>query len=482
MTLAFIADLSAGNSILLIVCLVAVCFFEAINGFHDTANAVATVIYTKSLSPNVAVVWSGFMNFLGVFFGGLLTAWIVGFFTGIPTSDNSIGVAMGIVNLMPLNEMMASNLGETISLVLAVLLSSIIWNIGTWYYGIPCSSSHTLIGSLLGAGLAFSTIHAGAKVNWHKAGEIGSSLLISPLFGFSLAILLMFVLTIWVKNKVIFKEPDKKKRPPSWVRGILILTCTLVSFFHGSNDGQKGVGLLFVVMLSFLPMRFALDPNTNTRDMKASADKIEMALRQSAELSKPDSTLILGIAGSARLLSSTLDTLDTKNKAALLSARKSTKQLTTDLKALLKTGAIRGHEQTVEIKSGIKQLTDSYEFAPTWMIVMISVCLGIGTMIGWKRIVVTIGEKIGKSHLTYAQGASAELCAAATIAVSTGLSLPVSTTHVLSSGIAGTMVAKGGVKNLQRKTIINIALAWILTLPVAFLLAFGLYFLIRIVV
>lgn len=482
MMFAFIAELSVGHSVLLVVCLIAVCCFEAINGFHDTANAVATVIYTKSLSPTVAVVWSGFMNFLGVFFGGLFMAWIVGLFTGTPTSDNSIGVAMGIVNLMPLNEMMASNLGETISLVLAVLLSSIIWNLGTWYYGIPCSSSHTLIGALLGGGLAFATIHPGSHVNWHKAGEIGSSLLISPLFGFSLAIILMFTLTIWVKNKVIFKVPQKKKKPPLWVRAVLIFTCTLVSFFHGSNDGQKGVGLLFIVMLAFMPMYFALDPNVNPRDLKASTDKIEMALQRSAEYSKPDSSLILGIAGNARVLSAAFDTLDTKSKTALLSARKKAKQLTTDLKALLKTGAIRDHGQTDEIKAGIKRLSDAYEFAPVWMIVMISICLGAGTMVGWKRIVVTIGEKIGKSHLTYAQGASAELCAAATIAVSTGLNLPVSTTHVLSSGIAGTMVAKGGVKNLKRKTIVNIALAWILTLPVAFLLAFGLYFLIRIFV
>ena len=197
-----------------LISLAAICLFEAINGFHDTANAVATVIYTKTLRPNVAVVWSGLMNFLGVFFGGVVMASIMGFFGAADDSHGGIGVAMGIVKLMPLNELMASTQERTISLVLAVLLAAILWNLATWYRGIPCSSSHTLIGSLLGAGFAFSTIHLTAKVNWAKASEIGSSLLISPLFGFSLAIILMYILRVFVKSKRIFKEPDPKKPPP----------------------------------------------------------------------------------------------------------------------------------------------------------------------------------------------------------------------------------------------------------------------------
>lgn len=482
MALGFIADLSVYASLLLIVSLIAVCFFEAINGFHDTANAVATVIYTRSLKPTTAVIWSGLMNFLGVFFGGLVMAWVIGLF-GSPASDNSIGVAMGIVNLMPVNEMMSSTLSETMGLVLAVLLAAILWNLGTWYLGIPCSSSHTLIGSLLGAGFAFSTIHAGAKVNWGKAGEIGSSLLISPLFGFSLAILLMYVLSTFVKSKHIFKEPDPKKRPPLWIRGVLILTCTLVSFFHGSNDGQKGVGLLFVVMMSFLPLQFAIDPNIKPETIKNAAQRIETVLNRT-NVPPADTTKLKLFTADARQLGITMDTLNLQNKTALLAARQDIVQLNKEIKdALKKNGLLENVDKNgkAELKSGVKQLSSAYEFAPMWMIAIISICLGIGTMIGWKRIVVTIGEKIGKSHLTYAQGASAELCAAATIAVSTGLSLPVSTTHVLSSGIAGTMVAKGGVKNLQKKTIKNIAIAWLLTLPVTFLLAAVLYFFLRIV-
>ncbi len=481
MAFAFIADLSTSAAVLLIISLVAICVFEAINGFHDTANAVATVIYTKTLPPNVAVVWSGMMNFLGVFFGGVVMAWILGLFGAGDDSHGGIGVAMGIVKLMPLNEMMATNISETISLVLAVLLASIVWNLGTWYYGIPCSSSHTLIGGLLGAGFAFSTVHEAAKVNWGKASEIGSSLLISPLFGFSLAIILMYVLRTFIKSKRIFKEPDPKKPPPFWIRATLVLTCTLVSFFHGSNDGQKGVGLLLVVMMAFLPTQFALNNHVSPAQLKEAAGNIERTLLQ-ASTTAPNPAVLEGFSKEARELTNTIDTLHLQSKTAMLELRKNIQHLNGSLNGAINGGIIGDKETKSAVRSQIRRLESAYEFAPTWMIAMISICLGIGTMIGWKRIVITIGEKIGKSHLTYAQGASAELCAAATIGVSTGLGLPVSTTHVLSSGIAGTMVAQGGIKNLQKGTIQNIVLAWLLTLPVSFALAFVLFFVLRIII
>ncbi|MEO6758048.1 MAG: inorganic phosphate transporter [Saprospiraceae bacterium] len=481
MVFAFIADLSTSASILLVISLIAICLFEAINGFHDTANAVATVIYTKTLRPNVAVVWSGLMNFLGVFFGGVAMAYILGFFSSSADAHGGIGVAMGIVKLMPLNEMMASKLNETIALVLAILISSIVWNLATWYRGIPCSSSHTLIGALLGAGFAFSTIHLSAKVNWGKASEIGSSLLISPLFGFSLAIMLMYILRVTIRDKRIFKEPDPKKPPPFWIRATLVLTCTLVSFFHGSNDGQKGVGLLLVVMMAFLPAQFALDSRIPASDLKASTNNIERILVQEATTALNPAAL-QGFAEDARRIGGSIDTLDRQSKTAQLEMRKNIQKLNGSLKGAITAGLIADEPGRESLRSEIKHLEASYEFAPTWMVALISICLGIGTMIGWKRIVVTIGEKIGKSHLTYAQGASAELCAAATIGVSTGMGLPVSTTHVLSSGIAGTMVAQGGVKNLQKGTIRDIILAWLLTLPVSFALAFVLFFALRAVI
>lgn len=459
MLLGFISDLSASASILLIICLLGVCVFEAINGFHDTANAVATVIYTHALKPIVAVVWSGIWNFLGVLLGG-------------------IAVAMSVIKLVPLNDLMLQPLGENISLVLAILCASIIWNLGTWYFGIPCSSSHTLIGALLGSGFAFWSIHGGSGPNWHKGGEIGLSLLISPLFGFSLAIMLMYILRVNVKKrKKIFDEPDPQKAPPTWIRAILIATCTLVSFFHGSNDGQKGVGLLLVVFIAFMPVQFVLNHSTPAGKFAGTAHHLEQTLKETNAGQHTEHVLALAQqAGSAALA---LEQLDKADKNQLHQLRKNIQSLVINVEADLKTGVIPA-KAAGAIEADLSTLKTSYEFAPLWMILLISICLGIGTMIGWKRIVVTIGEKIGKTHLSYAQGASAELCAAATIGVSTAFGLPVSTTHVLSSGIAGTMVASGGVQNLQKKTIRNIALAWILTLPVSFVVSAGLFYLLRI--
>lgn len=460
MLLGFIGDLPAYASVLFIVCLVAVCLFEAINGFHDTANAVATVIYTNTLKPYHAVVWSGIWNFLGVILGG-------------------IAVAMGVIKLIPLNDLIVQPLGENIALVLAILLASISWNLGTWYYGIPCSSSHTLIGSLLGGGFAFWSVHAGAGPNWGKAADIGLSLLISPLFGFSLAILLMYILRLTVrKRKAIFDEPNPKKAPPFWIRAILVTTCTLVSFFHGSNDGQKGVGLLMVVLIAFMPVQFAMNHSKPTTEYSNAARNINQLLTRAD--SGDFSEHILALANQAGRVAVALDSTDTSHKKQVFEVRENIQSLVKKLDADLKIGLIPGAVVT-DVKRELKTLRSYYEFAPTWVILLISLCLGIGTMIGWKRIVVTIGEKIGKTHLTYAQGASAEICAAATIGVSTSFGLPVSTTHVLSSGIAGTMVASGGIKNLQKKTITNIGLAWLLTLPITFFLSAVLFYFLRVI-
>jgi PiT family inorganic phosphate transporter len=487
MALAFVIDLPVSVLILLVICLLAVCFFEAINGFHDTANAVATVIYTNSLKPMTAVIWSGFCNFLGAFLGPAFFVWLFlsmfGAADSLPSSN--IGVAMGILKLVeqgklvPQNDLMTLAIGENVAFVLAILLASIVWNFGTWYYGIPSSSSHTLIGSLLGGGFALWSIHGGTGPNWSKATDIGLSLLVSPVFGFSLTVLLMYILKATIrKSKKIFDEPSKKKSPPVWIRAILIATCTLVSFFHGSNDGQKGVGLLLVVLMAFLPMQFAINSNITAEQIKTAATSIQTTLAQAPSAEHPEIVAVMSNA-SAKMIAQA-DSLDRNNRDDAYTLRKSlqayTKNTDTQLKlAGLPKGSVRA------IESNLKEIKAAYEYAPTWAIFLISLCLGIGTMVGWKRIVVTIGEKIGKSHLSYAQGASAELCASITIGLSTAYSLPVSTTHVLSSGIAGSMVASGGIKNLQKGTIKNIAMAWVLTLPVTFALAALLFYLLRLV-
>lgn len=466
-------ELETSYAILLVLCLIAVCAFEFVNGFHDTANAVATVIYTNTLKPWVAVIWSGSWNFLGVFWGG-------------------IGVAMGIVNLLPVETLVDQDIAHSISMVLALLLTAIFWNLLTWYLGIPCSSSHTLIGSILGVGLAFTLLpeSAGADaVNWSKAQEIGMSLLISPLFGFSVTIVLMYIIRTATKKteagETLFREPKKNQPPPWWIRGILFITCTLVSFFHGSNDGQKGVGLAMLVLIGIVPTYFALNDNYNTTKLPGAATKIEQVI------SKIDTTALSqsqkGKLASAKMKSAHLiSTFNSVSSSAIIpkgekfEVRKDVMILDRHVKSLMNEEDVRlSEEDKIILEDNLKEVRNITDYSPTWVVLMISLSLGIGTMIGWKRIVKTIGEKIGKEHLTYAQGASAEMVASLTIGLSTYYSWPVSTTHVLSSGIAGSMVANKGVKNLNPDTIRNILIAWFLTLPVVMIMAGTLFLIFR---
>jgi PiT family inorganic phosphate transporter len=453
-TLPFIGDITLSGSILIVffICFLAVVCFEFVNGFHDTANAVATVIYTKALKPIYAIPWSGMWNFLGVFLGG-------------------VTVAMGILKLVPLNELMVLPVQVGACLVLAVLLGSIVWNLGTWYLGIPCSSSHTLIGAMIGGSLAFTLYYGGSGVNWSKASEIGMSLILSPIIGFGLAALVMYGLKKASWAKPLFHIPKgENDTPPILIRLLLITTCTLVSFFHGSNDGQKGVGLLMLILIAFFPAKFAIDHSVSNDKMSASLNKIEVVLNKSLT-TNPNSTALILKADTA--VQKTKAQLSTATIAQPYQFRKSLQSVVKDLKSLTDNDklVLAGTDKAT-LQSASKDLTHVTDFAPIWVIATISISLGLGTMIGWKRIVVTIGEKIGNEHLNYAQGATAEIVAASTIGLSTQFGLPVSTTHVLSSGIAGSMMASGGSGNLNSGTIKNIALAWVLTLPVAIILAF----------
>lgn len=461
--------------ILLFISLFAACAFEFVNGFHDTANAVATVIYTNSLKPTVAVVWSGICNFAGVLLGG-------------------IGVAMGIVNLLPVELLVDQNVYHSIAMVLALLISAIIWNLGTWYFGLPSSSSHTLIGSILGVGLAFATLpenKEGAAVNWEKAAETGYALLLSPLLGFSLVIVIMFsirrLVSLETKDQ-LFKAPKKNTPPPTWIRAILITTCSMVSFFHGSNDGQKGVGLVMLILIGIVPFRFAVKPDLDPRLLQPNIASIEqtIAALDSNQLSTTNRARLLRTRNELTELKALVSDSTLSNKilksnrldvrSDLLLINSNMKKIADDEGANLSANQLATLKTSLDEETGIRRFTD---YAPLWVILMIALSLGLGTMIGWRRIVVTVGEKIGKQHLTYAQGASAELTAAIMIGMASWLKLPVSTTHVLSSGIAGSMVANKGIKNLQAGTVRNIALAWVLTLPITVLLSFTLYIFFR---
>jgi inorganic phosphate transporter, PiT family len=446
-------DLSSGILLIFFICLLAVIGFEFVNGFHDTANAVATVIYTKALKPNLAVPWSGFWNFMGVNVGG-------------------VAVAMGILKLLPLNELMAAPVQVGACLVLGVLLTSIIWNLSTWYLGIPCSSSHTLIGAMIGGSMAFTHFYPGS-VNWDKAKDIGESLILSPLFGFGVAALLLMFLKKFVKSEKLFHIPQNDTEKPSFfVRLLLIITCTLVSFFHGSNDGQKGVGLLMLILIAFLPATFAIDHNIPNDKMATSLTNTQQVINR-ALVANPGNKDFLKLD---TLVSKALGDLSfnvTNDAKGTFKYRKDIQALNKNLKAVVSNSQVRIPEaDKATLKTASDDLTKITDFSPLWVIITISLSLGLGTMIGWKRIVVTIGEKIGKEHLSYAQGATSEIVAACTIGLSSWFGAPVSTTHVLSSGIAGSMVATGGSKNLQGGTIKNIAMAWVLTLPVCIALAY----------
>jgi PiT family inorganic phosphate transporter len=452
-------QLSSIHLFFFIIAIVAVCGFEFVNGFHDTANAVATVIYTRSLKPLTAVIWSGIWNFLGVWFGG-------------------VAVALSIISLLPVADMMTMPEAENIALVFSVLMAAIIWNLLTWYLGIPCSSSHTLIGSILGAGMGYFWTHGGAGINWGKAQDIGLSLLLSPAFGFTAVIIVLFFFRYVVRNKEIFKDPSENENrpPPWWIRSILLLTCTLVSFFHGNNDGQKGVGILMIVLLALMPTYYAINPKLDIAKTEMAVDQMQAATAEyhtteaATMYAKPLSVL--------DDIDRDLDGLGQAGKEQKLETRKRIQVFAKSSKALLDDpDFLPDNKKRSVFRHGLDQLKSSTDFAPVEAILLISLSLGFGTMVGWKRIVITIGEKIGKTHLTYAQGAAAELVAAGTIGMSSGLGLPVSTTHVLSSGIAGSMVGMGGLKNLQKSTIATIATAWLLTLPVTFLGALALYYL-----
>jgi len=459
-SLPFIGDvaLSASLTIVFCICLLAVVGFEFVNGFHDTANAVATVIYTKALKPVYAIPWSGFFNFLGVFLGG-------------------VAVAMGILKLLPLDDLMKLPVSVGACMVLAVLLAAIIWNLGTWYLGIPCSSSHTLIGAMIGASLAFTWYYGGAGVNWDKAKEIGLSLILSPLIGFGAAALLMLFLKNVVKSKALFHIPKgENDTPPILVRILLVITCTLVSFFHGSNDGQKGVGLLMLILIAFMPVKFAVNHTISDKDILSALNKTEEVIKRNPGQDAIIKGFVMHLDSAIADTKTQLESRNPADTAKTYKFRKGIKNVNKSIDAIVASKNTNIPPADVAVlKDASKELNKLTDFAPICVIATISISLGIGTMIGWKRIVVTIGEKIGNEHLNYAQGATSEIIAASTIGLSTGFGLPVSTTHVLSSGIAGSMMASGGTNNLNSKTLKNIALAWILTLPVAIILSMLLF-------
>jgi inorganic phosphate transporter, PiT family len=474
------------TAILLVLALGLALGFEFVNGFHDTANAVATVIYTNSLKPAYAVVWSGCWNLIGVL-------------------TSSGAVAFGIVALLPVELVINVGSGAGFAMVFSLLLSAIIWNLGTWYLGLPASSSHTLIGSIVGVGLMNSIMSPdsafGDGVNWAKVADTVKALVLSPLSGFVVAGLLVVIGKKVLTNPALFQAPKDKAPPPPWIRGLLVLTCTGVSFAHGSNDGQKGMGLIVLILVGIVPAAFSLDLNTPAETIariNAGATGFEQQLQKIDPVAADGATVdivaarkvLTGFLRKDPVSPATVAAMSTVNHEIIgtFSHIASLNTVAADQRRNLRLNVYVLSESLAKMakKKELPEQLDAkaagdYQkllkglttFIPTWVKIAVALALGLGTMVGWKRIVVTVGEKIGKAHLTYGQGAAAEIVAFGTIEAADILGLPVSTTHILSSGIAGSMVAnKSGI---QGDTVRNIILAWVLTLPVCVILGAALF-------
>jgi PiT family inorganic phosphate transporter len=466
-----VIQLHAGELIALILALTLALGFECANGFHDTANAVATVIYTNSLPPWLAVIWSGFCNFIGVL-----------------TSAGA--VAFAIINLLPVQ--LVTDVGSPIgfSMIFALLFSALLWNVGTWYRGLPVSSTHSMVGAILGVGMMNSFLNTGSVaggINWKQAENVGLALLLSPVVGFTLTALLFLLLKAMVRQPKLYEAPQPGHPPPLWIRCILCLTCTGVSYAHGSNDGQKGLGLIMLILAGIIPGFYAVNPQLQGSaftQLAAMSQNVAPIIQPhtgaaSADPKAAAATLTAYLQTDGVFSDKVFPALAEKNGeiSATLGGLKSLGELSQDQRIALRSeiflvsGTIGKLNTAHKFPAGQAEATMKYKtaldrvvkFIPIWVKIAVALALGLGTMIGWKRIVVTIGEKIGKAHLTYGQGASAEVVAMITVGLASRFGLPVSTTHVLSSGVAGAMAANRS--GLQAPTLRNIVLAWVLTLP-----------------
>jgi len=444
---------------LLCVCLLLVLAFEFSNGFHDTANAVATVIYTNSLKPVPAVIWSGLMNFTGVLVGG-------------------IAVAYALVEILPPEVLSPPNGSPAVGMLASLFMSALVWNVGTWALGIPNSSSHALIGALIGISISATLKRSQSlhdNVDWGQIVKVLEALLASPIIGFVGAMILYRLIRLIFKDDNLYKPPEGDEPPVWWMRGVLILTCTGVSFAHGTNDGQKSIGLIMLTIIGLAPLSFAINQSLDP----AKTRQLVPELQQAAEMigREGDSKKAQGLAGASDAMARLHGVSDLKAvpEHQRVRLRDDANKVIAELKSVAQGQNSKATKPEQERAKALqKKLTDLVNYAPWWVRVLSAACLALGTMIGYKRIVTTLGERLGKEHLAPAQGASAELVSATVIGIAGFTGGPVSTTHVVTSGIAGTMVGSGA--GVQMGTVWQIAAAWVLTLPATILLSGGLFY------
>ncbi len=480
-----LSDVSTITVVLLFTSLAIALFYEVINGFHDAANAIAMIVYTNSLDAKYSVLMSGFMNFLGVLAGG-------------------IGVAYTIVHLLPLDILVSSDKSTTLIMIFSLLLSAMTWNLSTWYFGLPTSSSHALIGSLIGVSAIFGVMNGfelSQSINWRAVYIILGALALSPLVGFGGGFLFMYISRKYITTEKFYKSPQsetKRKRPNFWMRMSIIATGAGVSFAHGSNDGQKGMGIIMIILIGILPSYYALNMDSKeykilqvhdsakslakyyqTNEVELSSliqeKKLTTALKSSNDIAECN---INNIYATTMLIADKLDGITSYSKlsdddkwkvhTAILCSNNFFEQIQKSLPA-----SLNDKKEYISIHRTIL-LSDS-EYVPKWVIIAVALALGLGTMVGYKRVLVTLGEKIGTQPITYMQGSLSQAVSMLTILLANLTHAPVSTTHIVSSAIAGTMVAQPEA-SVQKSTLKAIALSWLFTLPTTSILSSSIYY------
>jgi inorganic phosphate transporter, PiT family len=452
---------------MLVVCLVMVLAFEASNGFHDSSNAVATVIYTNSLQPVQAVVWSGIMNLIGVLVGG-------------------ISVAYALVEILPPDVLTPPDGAPAVPMLVSIFASALFWNVLTWAFAIPNSSSHCVIGSLIGVAAADALIKSRSLargVDWHQISTVLKGLAISPVLGFFIAGGLYLALRLIVRQGHLLEPPQQGRQPVWWLRSLLVLTCTTVSFSHGTNDGQKSIGLIMLTIIGLLPATYALNPNAGDQ---LAALATHAAQAEPLIAAYGDDVKAQGIIAAQALVRAqpqlAQQVTELREHRPVADGERATRSqlrgYVYDVVSQMKYVSER-HDvpaaQRAQASQLLKSMSLPVEYAPWWVRLVSAICLGAGTMVGYKRVVRTLGERLGRQHMTPGQGASAELVGSVLIGTAGFTGLPVSTTHIITSGIAGTMAASG--QGVQGGMIFRIVLTWLITLPVTIGLSGALFYL-----
>lgn len=453
-----VPDFFSFTGIMLITVFVLIVLQEAINGFHDAANAIATVIYANALTPMQAVTLSAVFNFLGVLIGGT-------------------AVAFSLVYLLPENLVAGINTRGEAALFAAMIVSAVVWNFGTWWLGIPNSTTHAYIGSIIGAAMADAFLHGqsvAGQINWLQGEKIMIALIVSPIVGFALGYLLLKALRATVKDPNLYTPVQEGKKPTKGIRAVLIAGAAGVSIMHGSNDGQKSIGLMMIVMFGLFPALYGLDPDrlneqdySNMKQVVTNVQGIGQAL-DNTHLIEASANLNNHLNGSHHQPGGSDQTA--------VATRSEILDLHTSITKALKeptTASKLNAEQLQQLQYAHTLLKDFVEHVPFWIILLSAIALGGGTAIGYRRIVTTLGEKMGSSRMNPGQGTAAQLSAVISIGLADAGGLPVSTTHVLSSSVIGSVAATPH-QRINLHTLGRIAMTWVTTLPGTVLLSFAL--------